>query len=65
MKLSIEENNEQIPKFYLMYNIQTMVGLLQTILYFNLLLANLEYLTKETWVTCTTYYDIRNQQNNN
>ena len=48
MKLSIEENNEQIPKFYLMYNIQTMVGLLQTILYFNLLLANLEYLTKET-----------------
>ena len=48
MKLLIEENNEQIPKFYLMYNIQTMVGLLQTILYFNLLLANLEYLTKET-----------------
>ena len=48
MKLSIEENNEQIPKFYLMYNIKTMVGLLQTILYFNLLLANLEYLTKET-----------------
>ena len=55
MKLSIEENNEQIPKFYLMYNIQTMVGLLQTILYFNLLLANLEYLTKET---LGNFYDI-------